>query len=243
MRLLFALLCASLVAACGETPATGDGASDAATTRAADAASEDAASRAPAPGKERKRPPGKGRAPAPLAPAGPVPETFRVLLRTTKGEIEVECVRAWSPLGVERFHHLVRTGFYSDTPFFAVVPGRYAMFGLPMGNNKLGRAWRSAAIPDEPALESNLRGTLAFGRPAAQANSRSTEVFVNLGDNPDFDGTTAPFGRVVRGIEVADALFADYTGELDMQALRSKGNLYLARFPLIDRVKEAVFVE
>ena len=58
------------------------------------------------------------------------PERFRVRLDTTKGAVVIDCVRAWAPLGADRFYTLVTSGYYDDSAFFRVVAGKWAQFGI-----------------------------------------------------------------------------------------------------------------
>jgi hypothetical protein len=51
------------------------------------------------------------------------PDTFRVRFVTTRGDVVVEAVRNWSPLGVDRFYNLVRLGYFRDIAFYRVIPG------------------------------------------------------------------------------------------------------------------------
>ena len=59
-----------------------------------------------------------------------VPEVFRVQLETSKGNVVVEANRAWAPRGVDRFHELVRMGYFTQGRFFRMVPGFVAQFGV-----------------------------------------------------------------------------------------------------------------
>src|SRR5579862_7784307 len=60
----------------------------------------------------------------------PAPALFHVRLHTTKGDIDLEIHRDWSPHGVDRFYNLVRAGYYDDTRFFRVIRDRWAQFGI-----------------------------------------------------------------------------------------------------------------
>ena len=51
-----------------------------------------------------------------------VPEVFRVKFETSKGDVIVEATRSWAPHGVDRFHELVRMGYFTEGRFFRVVP-------------------------------------------------------------------------------------------------------------------------
>lgn len=180
----------------------------------------------------------------------PAPELFRVRLETSKGAIVLEIHRDWAPHGADRFYNLVRAGFYDDARFFRVIVGRWAQFGIP-GDPKLARLWRNQTIPDDPRRESNVRGTIAYA--FAVPNGRTTQVFINLRDNSATHDPEpfVPFGRIVEGMQVADALYAGY-GESAGGGIRGgkqgplfeEGNHYLkAHFPQLDYIKRAVVLD
>jgi cyclophilin family peptidyl-prolyl cis-trans isomerase len=175
------------------------------------------------------------------------PPVFRVRLDTSKGPMVIEVHRDWAPNGADRFHELVRAGYYNDNRFFRVVAGRWAQFGIN-GDPKLATEWRGRPIPDDPRKQSNVRGSVAFA--FAVPNGRTTQVYIALTDlsSPQDAQGFAPFGRVVSGMDVADALNSEY-GETSgggiragrQQPLFDGGNAYLDReFPRLDRIREAV---
>ena len=134
---------------------------------------------------------------------------FRVRLDTTKGAIVIEVHRDWAPHGADRFYDLVRRGCYDDSRFFRVVAGKWAQFGIA-GDPHVARRWRAETIPDDPPKAPNVAGAAAF----AVANGRTTQVFINLADNSgtlDAQGF-APFGRIVEGMDVVEALVNDPRG-------------------------------
>jgi cyclophilin family peptidyl-prolyl cis-trans isomerase len=174
------------------------------------------------------------------------PERFRVRLDTTRGPIVIDCVRAWAPLGADRFYTLVKSGYYDDSAFFRVVEGRWAQFGIS-GTPEVARAWRTRTIPDDPFRESNVRGTVAFA--FAVKNGRTTQVFINLVDNQATHDKEpfVPFGRIAQGMDVVDALYNGY-GESALGGIRAgkqdplfdTGNAYLRKnFPKLDYIKTA----
>lgn len=174
------------------------------------------------------------------------PAQFRVRLETTKGPIVIEVHREWAPHGADRFHRLVESGYYDDNRFFRVVKGQWAQFGIN-GDPAVAAEWRSRTIPDDPPKQSNVRGTATFA--FAVPNGRATQVYIALADlsaRQDGQGFV-PFGRVVEGMDVADALSSDY-GETAgggirggrQQPLFDGGNAYLDReFPRLDRIVRA----
>jgi peptidyl-prolyl cis-trans isomerase A (cyclophilin A) len=186
---------------------------------------------------------------APAESAPPAPAEFRVRLETSRGAVVIEVHRDWAPQGADRFYDLVRRRYYDGNRFFRVIAGRWAQFGIN-GNPALSARWRERVLPDDPPRQSNRRGTVAFA--FAVPNGRTTQVFVNLGDNADrLDGQGfAPFGRVVEGMDAMDALYADY-GETSGGGIRAGhqeplftgGNAYLARaFPRLDYIRRAVIL-
>src|SRR5690606_18872101 len=122
--------------------------------------------------------------PQPEAYARAAPDSFVVRLETTKGDVDIIVRRHWSPNAADRFHYLVRHGFYDDIRIFRVVPDFVAQFGLP-GDTAVAAAWRQIKFADEPVRHSNLRGTLSFAR--GGENTRGTQVYINLRDNARLD--------------------------------------------------------
>ena len=174
------------------------------------------------------------------------PETFRVALETTKSRIVLECQRSWAPNGADRFHELVTSGYYDDTAIFRIRPKTWAQFGIN-GEPKVSQPWRTRTIPDDPFRETNARGTVFFAW--AVPNGRTTQVVINLKDNREAHDKEpfVPFGRVIEGMEVADALFDEY-GEAAGGGIRAGkqdpvfqgGNAYLKKnFPKLDYIRTA----
>lgn len=180
----------------------------------------------------------------PATLAETAPETFRAHFETTKGAFVVEVVRAWSPNGADRFYSLVKHGYYDDVRVFRVIDGFVAQFGLH-GDPAVSAAWRNVAIVDDPVVESNIRGTVTFAKSSAP-NSRTTQIFVNYGDNSrlDEDGF-APFGRVVEGMdEVVDQFHSGYGNQVSQGNVMAQGNVYLdENHPELDRIVAATLVD
>src|SRR5262245_28582629 len=174
------------------------------------------------------------------------PPHYAVRLETSKGPILIDVHRDWAPYGADRFLNLIEAGYYDDNRFFRVVAGQWAQFGIN-GNPKVASAWRDRTIPDDPPKQSNVRGTVTFA--FALPNGRATQVYIALTDlsaRQDAQGFV-PFGRVVEGMNVADALNAEY-GESagggirggKQQPLFDGGNAWLDReFPRLDGISSA----
>ena len=184
----------------------------------------------------------------PSSPPGP--ETYSVAVSTTAGYFGIEVRRSWSPHGADRFHELARCRYYDDSRFFRVVAGRWVQFGIA-GDPAVAQAWRSRTIPDDPLVQPNRAGFVAFANTGA--GTRSTQVYINLGDNSrqnDGEPAFAPFGTVSHGMAAVEALYAGYgegsgsgmrAGRQD--ALFTGGNAYLdAAYPKLGRLHRLAIV-
>ncbi|MEZ6063300.1 MAG: peptidylprolyl isomerase [Planctomycetaceae bacterium] len=171
------------------------------------------------------------------------PETFKVLFETSQGNFTVEVQRKWAPIGADRFHELVKQGFFNEARFFRVVPNFMVQFGIN-GDPAVQKDWRDKSIKDDPVVASNQRGFITFAKTNAP-NSRTTQLFINFKDNSFLDNTGfAPFGRVIEGMEVVDKINAEYREQPDQGLIQKQGNRYLnAKFPRLDFIKSAKIVE
>jgi peptidyl-prolyl cis-trans isomerase A (cyclophilin A) len=186
--------------------------------------------------------------PDPKAEARQAPDSFTVRFETTRGPFTVQFTRDWAPRGADRVYYLVRSGYYDGVRFFRVLPNFVAQFGAS-GDPKVAKVWERRTIRDDPVKESNRRGTVTFA--TAGPNTRTTQLFVNLGANARLDRLGfAPLGRVVDGMtRVVDSLYTGY-GEgaprgkgPDQDRLAAEGNAYLARdFPKLDWIRKAEVV-
>jgi len=198
---------------------------------------------------------------APAAPPAPVtpsfadpskltataPESFQVQFDTTKGKFTVEVTRSLSPVGADRFYNLVKSGFFKDIAFFRVIPGFMCQFGIH-GDPAVSAKWRDANIADDPVKGSNTRGTITYAD--AGPNTRSTQFFINFGDNVRLDSMGfSPFGKVIAGMDVVDKINSEY-GEgapqgmgPDQGRIQMQGNAYLKKdFPNLDYIKSVSIV-
>jgi peptidyl-prolyl cis-trans isomerase A (cyclophilin A) len=184
----------------------------------------------------------------PTALTEQAPATFSANFDTSKGLFVVTVHRDWAPNGADRFYNLVKNGFYDDVRFFRVIDGFMAQFGIH-GNPAVASAWRNANIKDDAVKQSNKRGFVVFA--TAGPNTRTTQLFINFGDNAQLDKSGfSPFGEVTKGMDVVDKIYNGY-GEgaprgkgPDQSRVQSEGNAYLAKdFPKLDYVKTATIAK
>ncbi len=176
------------------------------------------------------------------------PAVYKASFDTSAGVFVIEVHRDWAPKGADRFYNLVKYGFYDNVRFFRVLAGFMAQFGLN-GDPAVQMVWRDARITDDPVKESNKKGYITFA--TAGPNTRTTQVFINYGDNGNLDSQGfAPFGKVITGMNVVEKLYSGY-GEGAPQGkgpsqgqIQAQGNAYLEKdFPKLDYVKKATIVE
>lgn len=167
------------------------------------------------------------------------PEQFRAKFTTTKGDVVIEVTRAMAPLGADRFYNLVKYGFYNGAGFFRVVPGFVVQFGLS-AVGQINAAWENAKLTDDPVQGTNGRGTICFA--TSGPNTRTTQLFINLGENARLDGMGfAAFGRVVDGMDVVDKINAEYGERPDQGRITKEGAAYLKpNFPQMDLITKAM---
>ncbi len=182
------------------------------------------------------------------------PAQFKALFKTTKGDFTVQVTRVWAPNGADRFYNMVKVGYFNDIAIFRAIKGFMFQFGIH-GNPNVNAKWAESNIPDDPAVGiSNTPGTLSFAQ-TQNPNSRSVQMFVNLGMNAMLDkaqGATGspfvPFGQVVAGLDVLEKINTEYgenpRGENIQGNFKSKGNAYiLERFTRIDLIKSVTIIE
>jgi len=114
-----------------------------------------------------------------------------VLLTTSAGNIELELNSQKAPVSVKNFLDYVNSGFYNNTTFHRVIPGFMVQGG---GFNGLR----------------NTRGTISMAR-TADKDSATSQFFLNVADNAFLDHGQrdfgyAVFGKVVKGMDVADKI-------------------------------------
>ncbi len=176
------------------------------------------------------------------------PDSFRVRMVTSEGEVILRVRREWAPIGVDRFYTLVTNDFYDDQRIYRVIDGWVAQWGYH-ADGLVNSAWMDETIMDDPPVISNSRGTMAFAK--GGRNSRTTSVFISFADHPELDGEGfAPFAVVESGMEVVDAFYSEYgegppLGDGPYQAAAlARGNDYLdEEFPLLTRIESMEVIQ
>ncbi len=176
------------------------------------------------------------------------PETYDAKFTTTKGDFTIHVTRAWAPLGADRFYNLVKHHYYDGASFFRVLDGFVVQFGIN-AYPRVSAAWKDATIKDDAVKQNNRDGFVTFA--TAGPNTRTTQVFISLGNNARLDAMGfAPFGQVT-GDDMLTVvkLYSGY-GEgapsgngPDQGEIEKQGKAYLDKgWPKLDSIKTAVIV-
>lgn len=166
------------------------------------------------------------------------PDTYRVKLETTAGPVVIDVKRELAPIGADRFYRLVKEGYYDDMRVFRVVDGFVAQFGMA-GDPKVNAKWDNATINDDPVKTSNKKGTVTFA--TSGPDSRTTQLFINLGDNAGLDRQGfSPFGSVTEGMGSVEKFHSGYGERPNQGRIGAQGNAYLdAQFPKLTKIETA----
>lgn len=181
-------------------------------------------------------------------PMKPSPAQYKVRLDTTKGDVLLLVHRDWSPLGADRFYELTNAHYYDGNYFFRALRGFVVQWGIS-GDPQTTKLWAARSIPDDSPKVSNKIGTVVFA--TAGPNSRTTQVFINLGDNSRLDAQGfTPFAEVIQGMDNVMKFYTGYgdgppNGDgPDQDQITMNGNRYLQQqYPKLDYIKTARVIQ
>ncbi len=128
--------------------------------------------------------------------------TYMAVLETEKGRVVVELYPDKAPLAVNSFVFLAQNGWYDNTTFHVVVKDLLVQGGDPSGTGygNAGYAFANESFPD---LTFDRAGMLAM---ADGNNSNSSQFFINMSPQSDWNGRYTIFGRVLEGMDILQAL-------------------------------------
>ena len=124
------------------------------------------------------------------------------------GIIKAELYPEVAPNTVNNFISLISKGFYNGVIFHRVIPGFMIQGGDPTGVGVGGPGYAIKGEFTQNRFENNLkhdRGVLSMAR-TMNPNSAGSQFFIMVEKAPHLDGQYASFGKVIEGMEVADAI-------------------------------------
>ena len=157
----------------------------------------------------------------------------RAVIETRLGEIEIEFMPDKAPGHVKNFTDLARKGFYNGTTFHRVIPGFMIQGGDPntkdrnASRDRHGTGGPGYTIKAEFNDVPHKRGIVSMAR-AQDPHSAGSQFFIVVKDSGFLDRQYTAFGRVVRGIEVADKIVNEPRDARDNPKERTEMSVRLA---------------
>ncbi|MBS6348256.1 MAG: peptidylprolyl isomerase [Oscillospiraceae bacterium] len=124
------------------------------------------------------------------------------------GVMKAELYPDVAPNTVNNFISLIQKGYYDGLTFHRVIPGFMIQGGCPDGTGMGGPGYSIKGEFTGNGFQNNLvhdRGVLSMARTMAP-DSAGSQFFVMVEKAPHLDGQYAAFGKVIEGMEVADAI-------------------------------------
>jgi peptidyl-prolyl cis-trans isomerase B (cyclophilin B) len=129
--------------------------------------------------------------------------TYRVVIESSKGSIELELYPQHAPKTVNNFVFLAREGFYDGVPFHRVIRDFMIQGGDPTGTGRGGPGYTFEDEVEENPLTHD-RGVISMAN--AGPNTNGSQFFITHSSQPHLNGKHTVFGRVVKGQEVVDTI-------------------------------------
>lgn len=155
------------------------------------------------------------------------------------GVIKIELYPQIAPNTVCNFIELANSGYYDGLIFHRCIPGFMIQGGCPEGTGMSGPGYKIKGEFTNNGFQNNLkheRGVISTARQGANPytgdknyNTAGSQFFIMVENSPSLDGDYASFGKVISGMEVADAIVANETDEYDK--------------PLVDQVIKSIRVD
>jgi cyclophilin family peptidyl-prolyl cis-trans isomerase len=130
-------------------------------------------------------------------------KNYKAEFQLEKGSFEVELYANLVPNTVNNFVFLAREGFYDQVTFHRVIAGFMAQSGDPTGTGMGGPGYR---FKDEfhPSLKHDQAGILSMANAGPDTNG--SQFFITFGPTPHLDKRHAVFGRVIKGMDIVNAI-------------------------------------
>lgn len=133
-----------------------------------------------------------------------------VLVETTMGNFTMELDPVKAPKSVANFMNYVDKGFYDSTIFHRIIDN----FMIQGGGFTVDLQKKPVDKPVENEWKNGLKNvkySIAMARLGGQANSATSQFFINVTDNPFLDqprdgSAYAVFGKVIDGKDVIDKM-------------------------------------
>jgi peptidylprolyl isomerase len=128
--------------------------------------------------------------------------TTNVILKTNRGDIKIGLFNEHRPITTGNFVSLIEKNFYDGLIFHRVIDGFMIQGGCPYGTG-FGGPGHTIKCELE-GNNRNVRGTISMAN--AGPNTGGSQFFINLVDNNFLDNRHSVFGRVIKGMDVVNAI-------------------------------------
>lgn len=129
------------------------------------------------------------------------------------GIMKAELYPEVAPISVNNFISLIQKGYYDGLIFHRCIPGFMIQGGCPQGTGTGGPGYSIKGEFAQNGVKNDLvhdRGVLSMAR-SMSPNSAGSQFFVMVEKAPHLDGQYAAFGKVIEGMDVADAIVSAKT--------------------------------
>jgi peptidyl-prolyl cis-trans isomerase B (cyclophilin B) len=130
-------------------------------------------------------------------------EIYLVTIATNRGTIELELYPQHAPQTVNNFVFLAREGFYDGVPFHRVIGDFMIQGGDPTGTGRGGPGYRFA---DECRGNPLKHDGKVISMANAGPDTNGSQFFITHSPQPHLNGKHTVFGKVVKGLEIVDAI-------------------------------------
>lgn len=128
------------------------------------------------------------------------------LIETTMGTIEIELFEKQTPKTVHNFSALAEKRFYDGVIFHRVIDNFMIQGGDPTGSGRGGESIYGEPFEDEIVESLRHTGTGILSMANRGPNTNGSQFFITLAATPWLDGKHTVFGKVVKGLDVVQAI-------------------------------------
>ena len=131
-----------------------------------------------------------------------------ITIHTSKGDIKLTVFASKTPVTAASFLNLASKGFYDGLKFHRVIPDFMIQGGDPKGTGIGGPGYHIKGEFAMNGVNNPLKhtyGVLSMAR-SMMPDSAGSQFFIMTSDSPHLDGQYAAFGKVLEGMDVADAI-------------------------------------
>jgi peptidyl-prolyl cis-trans isomerase B (cyclophilin B) len=130
-------------------------------------------------------------------------KTYKAVIETSRGIIELELNPQHAPKTVNNFVFLAKEGFYDDVSFHRVIKNFMIQGGDPTGTGRGGPGYR---FEDEVKGNPLKHETGVISMANSGPNTNGSQFFITHSPQPHLNGRHTVFGKVVSGQDVIDAI-------------------------------------